>query len=60
MDLSFWKFIIIISFAKSLLWGKDNDTYFFHIGTFSDPDHPENTALKIIFLFISINIAILK
>ena len=44
-DLSFWMFVIIIRFAKSLLWGKGDDTYLFHVGAFSNGD---NTALKVI------------
>lgn len=55
LDLSFWRFVIIISFAKSLLWGKGDDTYFFHFGTFSDG---ENTALKLVILPLSIMVAI--
>ncbi len=51
IDLSFWRFVIIIAFAKSWLWGKGNDVYFFHIGTFTDG---KSTAMKIIALPISI------
>lgn len=57
MDLSFWRFVIIIKFSKSLLWGKHEDTYFFHIGTFTDG---KNIALKIVILAIAINIGFMK
>ena len=56
-DLSFWRFVIIISFAKSFLWGKGNDTYYLHLGTFTDGD---NTALKLIILPMSIMIGLIK
>ena len=56
-DLSFWRFVIIISFAKSFLWGKGNDTYYLHLGTFTDGD---NTALKLIILPMSIMIGLVK
>lgn len=55
VDLSFWKFVIILSFAKSGLWGKDDDTYFFHIGTFTNG---RSTAIKIIILPISLMMGI--
>ena len=51
IDLSFWRFVIIISFAKSLLWGKGEDTYLLHIGTFTNG---KNTAVKIVILPLSI------
>lgn len=57
IDLSFWRFVIILSFAKSLLWSKDEDTYLFHIGTIS---RDGNTALKIILLPISLMIGLAK
>lgn len=47
IDLSFWRFVIIVHLAKSGLWGKDEDTYLFHIGTFKSEG---NTALKVIVL----------
>ena len=50
-NLSFWRFVIIIGFAKSLLWGKSGDTYFFHIGTFTNG---KDTAIKIVILPISV------
>lgn len=53
IDLSFWRFVIILSFAKSLLWGKGEDTYLFHVGTFNKG---KNTAIKIIILPISLMI----
>ena len=51
VDLSFWRFVIILSFAKSLTWGKNDETYFLHIGLFNDD---KNTAFKFIFLPISL------
>ena len=57
IDLSFWRFVIILSFAKSWLWGKDEDTYLLHIGTIS---RDEDTALKIIVLPISLMIGLAK
>lgn len=56
-DLSFWRFVVIISFAKSFLWGKGKDTYYLHLGTFTDGD---NTALKLIILPMSIMIGLAK
>ena len=57
IDLSFWRFVIILSFAKSLLWGKNDETYFFHIGLFGDG---EKQAFKFIFLPISLMIGYVK
>ncbi len=53
IDLSFWRFVIILSFAKSLLWGKGKDTYLLHVGTFTNG---KNTALKIVILPLCIMI----
>jgi len=47
LDLSFWRLVIILHFAKSLLWGKGEDTYYFHVGSFTDG---KNTAVKIVIL----------
>lgn len=47
IDLSFWRFVIILRISKSLLWGKREDVFWFHIGTFSNDG---NTALRIIIL----------
>lgn len=52
-DLSFWRVVILVDFAKSFIWTKDGDTYFFHIGTFSNG---KKTALRIIILPVSIGI----
>ena len=57
LDLSFWRFVIILSFAKSWLWAKDEDTYLFHIGTFS---FDNNTALKVIILPVSLMVGFAK
>lgn len=57
IDLSFWRFVIILSFARSWLWGKGEDTYLFHIGTFS---RENNTALKIIILPASLMVGFAK
>jgi hypothetical protein len=57
IDLSFWRFVIQLNFAKSLLWGKGEDTYLFHIGTFS---RGSDTAIKIVILPISIMIGFVK
>ena len=51
LDLSFWRFVIILRFAKSLLWSKGDDTYYMHIGSFTDG---KNTAIKIVILPISL------
>lgn len=57
IDLSFWRFVIIISLAKSWLWGKKDETHLFHIGTFTDGN---NTALRVIVLPVSICIGFIK
>lgn len=57
IDLSFWRFVIILAFAKSGLWGKANTTYFLHIGTFHND---KNSALSIILLPISLSIGFIK
>lgn len=44
-DLSFWRFVIIFSIAKTGLWEKNNDAFLFHVGTFSNEN---NTALRVI------------
>lgn len=55
LDLSFWRVVIIITFAKTWLWAKHNNLYLFHIGTFTDG---VNTALSIVILPLSIKIGI--
>lgn len=57
IDLSFWRFVIILSFAKSLTWGKNDETYFLHIGLFNDD---KNTAFKFIFLPVSLMVGFIK
>ena len=57
INLSFWRFAIILSFAKSLLWGKNGGTYYFHIGTFTNGT---DTALSIIILPISLSIGFIR
>lgn len=47
IDLSFWRFVIVLQISKDLTWGKYEDTYLFHVGTFTDG---ENTALKVVLL----------
>ena len=47
IDLSFWRFVIILHFAKSLLWSKGEDTYYFHVGSFTNG---KSTAVKIVIL----------
>ena len=51
IDLSFWRFVIVLNFAKSLLWSKGDDTYLFHIGTFKSG---EDTAVNIVILPMSL------
>ena len=50
---SIWRFVISLAFAKSLTWGKGEDTYLFHVGTFTDG---KQSALKIVILPVSIMI----
>jgi len=57
IDLSFWRFVIVIGVAKSFLWCKGEDTYLFHIGTFS---RNNDTALKIIVLSVSFMIGFVR
>ena len=59
MNKSFnlWRFIINVGFAKSFLWAKDEDTYFIHIGTFTNG---KDTALKIVFLPFSFMVGFIK
>ena len=51
IDLSFWRLVILVDFAKSWIWAKGDDTYFFHVGTFTNG---KRTAVRIIFLPCSI------
>tara|TARA_R110002153_G_scaffold107391_2_gene247438 strand:- start:157 stop:351 length:195 start_codon:yes stop_codon:yes gene_type:complete len=51
IDLSFWRFVIILHFAKSLLWSKGGDTYIFHVGSFTNG---KSTAVQIVILPISL------
>jgi hypothetical protein len=51
LDISFWKIVLVLSFAKSLLWEKDGEIMLVHIGVASDV---EGKALKLIFLPFSI------
>ena len=53
LDLSFWRLVIILHFAKSLLWSKGEDTYYFHVGSFTNG---KNTAVKIVILPITLMI----
>ena len=53
LDLSFWRFIVIVAIAKSLLWGKGDETYLLHIGAFTDG---KNTAIKVVFLPFAISV----
>ena len=53
LDLSFWRFVIILNFAKSLLWSTGEDTYYFHVGSFTNG---KNTAVKIVILPISLRV----
>ncbi len=52
IDLSFWRFVIIINLAKSLLWGKGGDTHFVLIGTFSNGI---NTGFRVIILPVRVS-----
>jgi hypothetical protein len=47
LDLSFWRFLIVIQISKSFTWGKYDDTYLLHVGTFTDG---KNTAVKVVVL----------
>lgn len=53
LNLSFWRVVIILRFAKSLLWGKGIDTYYLHIGSFTNG---KDTAVRIIVLPFSLMI----
>lgn len=53
LDLSFWRFVIIFYVARTGLWKKDGDVFFFNISTFS---RGPLTALRIIFLPFSLAI----
>ncbi len=55
LDLSFWRFIILLHVAKSGLWEKDGDIYFFHVGTFTNG---VDKALNIIVLPFSLKIGL--
>lgn len=57
LDLSFWRFVIFLSFAKSGSWGKGNDTYYLHIGTFTDG---KSTAMKIVLFPVCLMIGFVK
>ncbi len=47
VNFRLWRFVITLGFAKSLLWGKGDETYWLFIGTFTDG---KNTAFKFVFL----------
>ncbi len=53
VDLSFWRFVIHLDFAKTGLWSKNDDVYFLHIGTFTNGI---DTGLSIIVLPVSLKI----
>ncbi len=53
INFNVWRFVVTIAFAKSMLWGKGDDTYFIHVGTFTDG---KNSALKVVILPLSIMI----
>lgn len=57
IDMSFWRFVIILNFAKSLVWCKDDDVFLFHIGTFANG---KDTAIKIIILPMLLCIGFVK
>lgn len=56
-DLSFWRFVIILHFAKSWLWGSGRETYLFHVGTFTDG---KQTALKVVVLPVCLLIGFVR
>lgn len=55
IDLSFWRFVIILQIAKSGIWYKGEDTYILHVGTFTNG---VDTGVKIIFLPFSLMIGV--
>ena len=57
LDLSFWRFAIVITIAKSLLWARNGDIWLFHIGQFSK-EFPlgRQSAWQIIILMFSLKI----
>lgn len=57
INLSFWRFVIHLNFAKSLLWTKNGDTYIFHIGLFSNG---VDTGLKVILLPINLKVGFVR
>jgi len=56
-DLSFWRFVIFISIAKSGMWKKGDTSYWLHIGTFTNG---KSTAFQFILLPISIKIGLIE
>jgi hypothetical protein len=52
IKFNLFRLLITMGIAKSLLWGKDDDTYYLHIGSFTDG---RRVAYKIVigpFLFM--------
>ena len=46
-DIDIWRFVITFGFAKSLIWKKDDELCFFHVGTIEGSDAK---AIKIVLL----------
>lgn len=57
LDLSFWRVVLLVSIAKSGTWGKRNETWLLHVGTFSDG---ANTAVSIVIWFLSIQLGVIN
>ena len=57
INLSFWRFVIHLDITKSGLWTKGNNTFWFHMGTFTNG---KDNALSLIILPLSFKIGFAK
>jgi hypothetical protein len=57
LDLSFFRFVIIFSIAKTGLWKKNNDVFILHIGTFSNET---DTAVRVILFPFSLMLGFIR
>jgi len=55
VDFSFWRFVVLLNVSKSWTWGKGQDTWLFHIGTFTDG---KVTALRIVLFPFNLSVGI--
>lgn len=57
LDLSFWRFVIVLQVAKTGLWKKESDVFLVHIGTFSNE---RDTAFRAVLFPLSLMVGFIR